>query len=105
MARFTRHKTTDLNLETIQENVADAIEPLMGNPALDGVLLTGITIAATPTVTSVSHGLGRALRGWVVVRRRANAQVWDTQDSNAALEARTLNLIASAAVVVDLYVF
>lgn len=105
MGRFQRHKTDDKDLGFVQDNVEAALQPLLANPlASDGHLITGQLIAISPTYTMVGHGLNRPLRGWIPVRVRGSATLWDDQDNNAA-STQTLKLTASAAVTVDLYVF
>lgn len=68
--------------------------------ARDGLLLTGIDLTTTPT--AVNHGLGSTPSGWLVVRSQgaAAASVAET-----ASTSRTLTLVASASVTVDLWVW
>lgn len=97
-----RMVTSDPELRTLQDNVAAAVEPIEANPLSDGVLLQGVTLAVG--ANEVAHRLGRVLQGWFPVRVRAAATFYDSQDSNTHPE-RTLRLVASAAVTVDLFVF
>jgi hypothetical protein len=99
---FGKVHTANRELNQVQENVARALAPIFGNPIVDGVLLTGVVLASGANV--ISHTLDRKLVGWIIIRQRALAQVYDTQDSNAT-PALTLQLQASAPVTVDLYVF
>ena len=68
--------------------------------ARDGVLLTDVDLSATPT--AVNHGLGVTPSGWLVVRARGAAAASVTE---TAVSARTLTLVASGAVTVDLWVW
>lgn len=90
------------HLSRIQDNVARALDQAATQPILNGVLLSSVALAVGSNI--VNHGLGRTLRGWIPVRLRASATVYDTQDSNST-PALTLLLTASAAVTADLWVF
>ena len=48
--------------------------------------------------------LQRPLQGWYIVRQRALASIYDTQDSNQN-PSLTLNLTSNAVVSVDIAVF
>jgi hypothetical protein len=61
-------------------------------------------VVTTGSVQAIPHQLGRVLIGWMVVRQRASAIIWDTQDDNTNPSA-TLFLNSSATVTVDLWVF
>lgn len=65
-----------------------------------GVLLEGVSL--TTTATPINHKLGAAPAGWLVLRYRgaSAASVVET-----ASDTRTLTLLASAAVSVDLWVW
>lgn len=95
-------QTEDRNVNQLQQNITQALNPMLKNPLLNGYILTEISLAAGANI--IEHGLGRPLIGWFLVRRRANESVYDTQDSNTS-PSTTLQLTASGAVVVDIYVF
>lgn len=99
VAPFEQTNTNDKVLERIQSSIARTFRRLTSQAQI----LQGVALTAG-AVTPVPHSLGRKLVGFVVVRRRANAAIWDAQDSNVAAD-RTLNLQTSATVVVDLLVF
>ncbi len=82
----------------IQEAVAASINPVIRQPIVDGVLIEGITI--TTAGLAVSHLLGRQPRGWFVVDKTTDANVWRT-----AWDSRLLTLDASATTVVSLWIF
>jgi hypothetical protein len=95
-------QTDDKNLNMVQSNIADVLYPIIKNPLTSGILLTNISLAAGDNI--ISHKLGRSLIGWIPVRVRASATIYDKQDSNGSAST-TLKLNASAAVVVDLFLF
>lgn len=68
MNRLQRHKTGDIDLETIQTNVATAVEPLLQAPIsiANAVRVDGIAFPAASTVV-VTHKLGRTPVGWLLV--------------------------------------
>lgn len=91
------------DLTKIQENVSQAIAPAVKSPIIDGTLLRNIKLE-TGKNNDVDHKLDRNLRGWMIIRQRAEANIWDLQDSNT-LSKKTLRLRCSANVTVDLWVF
>jgi len=53
-------------VSTLQNNMLEALKPLSNHPTLDGVLLKQVSIRNAGT--DVSHGLGRAWRGFIVTK-------------------------------------
>jgi hypothetical protein len=102
MAAFNKFQAKDAQLNAVQQNVADAVEPLAAVPFMDGVLLQSVALESG--ANQVPHKLGRKLQGWQLLRVRGQATVWDDQDNNASLAERFLKLHASAAVTVDIWV-
>lgn len=102
MATIARVQTDDREVNQLQSNIISALNPLLNNPLLFGSILTEQDLAVGTNI--IKHGLNRTLQGWFLVRKRATADVWDSQDTNPTPNS-TLILNASAAVTVDLYVF
>lgn len=94
--------TQDPDLATVQRNLVRVLQPVFNTPTLGGNLLTQQTLAIG--INNINHGLGRTLNGWQIVRQRAQANIWDSQDANKTPQL-TLALNSSAAVVCDIYVF
>lgn len=92
----------DPDLATVQRNLVRVLQPIFNTPILGGNLLTQQPLAVG--ANSINHGLGRNLNGWMIVRKRASADIWDSQDANQTPQL-TLALNSSAAVVVDIYCF
>jgi len=103
MRPFQRLVTEDQELNRVQQNMAEALRPVLTAAVLDGRLVEDVALA-TGQDNVVNHGLGRAVRGWLVVRQNAQADLWDTQASNA-VPGRTLLMRTSATVTVTLWVF
>lgn len=89
-------------LSLLQTNWATQINPVLANPVINGFILKEVQLSSGTNV--VNHKLGRKLQGWFIVRQRASATIYDTQDSNSN-PSLTLFLTASANVTVDIYVF
>src|SRR6185437_314807 len=95
-------QTQDATISKLQDDIIGGLQPILKNALVDGSLLTNVSLQSGQN--TIFHGLGRTLQGWILVRERANANVWDNQDQNG-LQNSTLLLNASAAVTVDVYVF
>jgi len=78
------------------------LDPVLANPLQSGQLLTGISLVNGST--TINHGLGRKLRGYIVVLSSAAATIHDSQSTNTMPDL-TLVLVSSAATTVSLYVF
>lgn len=94
--------TKDPELNRVQSNILSGLQPYLVGGLLDGQILKGVSLVSGSN--SIAHGLNRTLIGWFIVRQRASATLYDTQDSNPT-PTKTLDLTASAAVTVDIYVF
>ena len=93
----------DPDVQKFQQNVENAIEPIIRKEIIDGILLKKVCLE--PGVANeVKHGLGRAPQGWIVVRKRADARIWDVQDFNNN-PSKTLSIAVSHSVTVDLWIF
>jgi hypothetical protein len=79
-----------------------AMKNLGSNPLTGGSILPSVSLASGSN--NISHKLQARLKGWIVVRQRSAATIFDDQDNNDTPD-QTLKLTASAAVVVDLLVF
>jgi hypothetical protein len=106
MARLFKVQTTDRVMNQLQDNIANLLEPtattVEQSPLLSGTVLEKVVL--TSGSNTIRHTLGRVLKGWFIVRQRASATLYDTQDSNSTPQI-TLLLTASANVTVDIYVF
>ena len=85
-----------------QNMMSQALDPIVRNPLNYGSFLKSVSLAVGTTI--IPHGLTRDLQGWIIVRKRAASDIWDSQDLNKT-PSQTLVLNASAAVVVDIFVY
>lgn len=100
MAEFVYQQTGSAPLDRVQSNILTAFR------ALGTVVDFGRTFddfAVGTGDTRLDHGLGRAIKGFLVVRQHGSASVFEGTPSTAP--AVFLNLRASAAVTVTLVVF
>jgi hypothetical protein len=101
--KFKKIEIEDQVLSRLQDNVEQAIGLLPSTEILQGRLVKSVALLSASTV-KVPHKLGRPVIGWIIVRKRGNATVWDAQDSNPS-PSLTLDLNCSSNVTVDLWVF
>lgn len=92
---------TPEDLELFQGMLAEAFAPGERCPLLKGNLLEGVRLAAG--TTRVDHRLQRKPRGWIVTSKDAAGDIYQpASQPNPGLQ---LSLTATAALVVDLWVF
>jgi hypothetical protein len=87
-------------LDRVQVNVRLFADQLINIPLLDGVLLEDVALSTSET--QVKHKLGRAYRGWIIVDKNAQQDVWV---SSTALNKTFLSLTAAGTVTVSIWVF
>lgn len=78
------------------------LNPIVANPITQGRLINGVKVTTGTNV--INHGLGEKLQGYIVVMNNANVTFYDTQQTNPRPDL-TLNLVASGAATISLYVF
>ena len=102
---YVRNTTDDDNIESVQNSLENSFRSIQACPLLDGHLLEGIDL--TNGDNSISHKLGRRLKGWIITRHRETpSNIIDRQKTNTTTD-RTLLLNSSLAgtVTVDIWVF
>ena len=95
-------QTTDRTINQLQDYIGGAIGGILKLPLNNSVHLKNVSLAIGSN--TINHTLGRELIGWLIVRQRAGANIYDTQDTNA-LPDKTLVLVSDATATVDLIVF
>jgi hypothetical protein len=93
-------KVTDNDPNRIQANIKEFADSVVSLPILSGNLLEDIVLSSTQTL--VPHKLGREIRGYMIVAKNANIDVWR---SATTLPKQFLPLTASGTVTVSLWVF
>lgn len=100
---FKKIGVNDRDLQKVQQNVENAVAPIIRKPIIDGVLLKKVCLL--PGVSNeVKHRLGREPLGYIIVRKRADARIWDIQDFNNN-PSKTFSLACSHEVTVDIWIF
>lgn len=94
--------TKDVTLSLMQSAWAKTLDPIIELPINHSVLLKNVQLVSG--ANKINHRLDRKLQGWIIVRKRASSDIYDTQDSNQQ-PTLTLALQSSANVVVDIMVF
>jgi hypothetical protein len=103
MEPYKRIHTSDPVIEELQDNLSPILSQIEKTQILDGVLLKDQALVAGAS-TYLSHGLERAPIGYLVTRKRSSAIIHDLQDDNSTAR-KTLCLVSSADVTIDVWVF
>lgn len=88
----------DSDLNKVQQNVQRTVSPILDSEIVDGLQLDDIELSTGSNV--IDHKLGRALRGYIVVRKSANVTIFDTQVTKTVLK-----LTSSGAATISLWVY
>lgn len=102
MATLPVFQSNDQTFQLMQNSWVRVLNPIISNPSVNPTILKNITLKTGSNV--INHLLGQKLVGWIVIRQRAEANVYDTQDT-CQTPNLTLNLVSSADCVIDLMVF
>lgn len=97
--RKVQVKTDDV--KHLQDAVAQVLNQVIKKQIIDGAFITDISIVSG-TPYSLSHGLGINPRGWIIVKKNAESDIWQTDSATPTL---TMILNASADVTISLWVF
>lgn len=95
---FLKQRTGNRDIDELLDNLAEALEPVLGQANLKGRIIEDVVIGTSATV--VNHRLGRTPIAAIPVLKNADARVWWTAKGN-----RTITLVASAEVTANLWVF
>lgn len=95
-SRFQSLNLPDQDLNRVQSNIANAFNSLT-SPFIDGILLTQVSVAASPT--SIPHKLGRQPQIWVICDQDTTTTIKRT-----AWDSNTITLQAGAPCIVSVWV-
>jgi hypothetical protein len=84
----------------MQKQWASQLNPILGNPLLQGSAISQINLTANVPLT-INHYLGRQMQGWFITDITTNAIVWRTKPMNS----QTLTLEANSNTTISLWVF
>lgn len=93
--------TTNKDFMLMQNRWKAILDPVIANPSNQSAILKEVSLKSGSN--TINHLLGHTLRGWKIIRQRAAAAIYDTQDTNQRPEL-TLLLTSDNPVVVDIEV-
>jgi len=99
---FRKVTSGDRNISQLQSNVDQAVSDVIKAPILNGRLVDDVKLTSAPT--RIEHKLGRKPSGYIIVKRNADAQVYDSL-ANEESPTLFLPLISSADVTVSIWIF
>lgn len=102
MALLPQFQNDDRDFQLMQNKWASILNPVVSNPANNSVILKNVKLSTG--TNNIPHMLGRALQGWTIIRKRAVANIFDSQD-NQQLPQYMLTLVSDAPVTVDIEVY
>lgn len=89
----------EYNVNKLQDNVANVLEPLLTNPINFGIILKDIVLDGVNSKT-VDHLLARQPQGWIVIDQNSAAVPYRT-----LWNSKTITFEASAPVTFSIYIF
>jgi len=92
------------DLSLMQTKWSGILNPFLSNISLQSIILPNVRLLSAVNPNVVSHKLEAKLTGWRIIRKRGQASIYDTQDSNQTPDL-TLNLVTDTDVTIDLEVF
>lgn len=102
LPKFKTFNSQDIEINRLQDNVADGFNRVLTSAILDFTLIRSVVLKIGDNV--VNHELGRNPNGWIVVRKRGPGNFYDKQDSNTT-PALNIVINSDSAVTVDFYFF
>jgi hypothetical protein len=92
----------DVEVDRLYQNIAKFASQFTNRPILDGVVIKDITLISGDT--TVNHGLGRTIQGWIVIDKSAAGDIYAAPAKQTST-TKTLILTSSAPLTASLYVF
>lgn len=103
-------QTLDRNVNQLQKNIIEVLNPLLNNPILSGQIINNISLKKLDPTTSAQYinkvpiGINRPLQGWLIIGNNTNCTIWDDQINNMT-KSQNLWLFCSSDCLINLYVF
>lgn len=95
---FKRINAKDYDLSKVQDNVDDALSPILSSEVLNGIILSDLEVSSTEQI--FNHRLNRQPLGWFVIDRTDDIRVWRT-----SWNTKTITLKANNSGAVSLWIF
>lgn len=64
-----------------QTNIREIFDEIADKEHLDSFLIEDVSLTTAAGTNNVAHKLGRAIRGWHIVKKNANADIWQDPES------------------------
>lgn len=90
--------TDSRELNQVQQNIKNVLQPVFNNPMLFGVSRQSVVVGSGSNV--IEHGLGHDVNGWIVTDINAAVTLY-----RSASNAQTITLVSSGTATVDLYIY
>jgi hypothetical protein len=103
MRIFRKIFTDDPLQQRLQDSIAASFQQFEKLPQLDSVIVSDVTLASGID-NQVEHKLNRPIQGWQIIRKDANADVWESSTVNTA-PSSVIILRASATVKISIIFF
>ena len=100
LKEFKRIGITDFDTRKLQENTAEYLNQITGNPILAGRLLKDVSVSTT--AAEIAHGLDREPLGYLIVKADVQVTVFDTASITPKV---TIKLTGSATATINLWIF
>lgn len=100
MKNFNQIHTNNADLNRVQDNIVLFTTPITNISILDGALVEDVSLSTSET--KVNHTLQRKPIGWIIVKKDAAQDVYESGSTN---QDRFLSLTATGTVTVSLWVF
>lgn len=97
--RKVQVKTDDV--KHLQDAIAQILNQVLKKQIIDGAMILDIPLEVGVPY-ELSHGLGVNPRGWIIIKKNAEADIWQTASDTPSA---TMVLNASADVTISLWVF
>lgn len=98
MKAFKTLNTKEYELSVVQDNISNALSPVLKVIILDGQELTSLNVTTTDTI--YPHLLNRIPLGWFITDKNANINVW-----RVTWDSRTITLQASGSGPINLWIY
>ena len=95
-------QSSDFTVNQMQSVWAKILNPIIAAPLTHGVLEQNVVLKVG--LNNIDHKLPDYLQGWMIVRQRGVSTIYDNQDNNP-LPAKSLWLMASSGVSIDIFMF
>lgn len=100
---FRRVQVKSDDVKHLQDGIAQIFNQILKKQIIDGIFIQDITITGG-TPLEISHGLDNTPRGWIIVKKNAESDVWQTV-SDTPSATMVLNATAATTVTISLWVF